>query len=84
MFRLQERLPATYKPYPEVSGELRDRELSERYPGQFRPEAIQNLLVNRATMWSFLRAEPFTRIRSWAEATRASFLQRRASYLIYP
>jgi uncharacterized protein YbbC (DUF1343 family) len=60
------------------------RELSTRYPGQFRPEAIQNLLVNRATMWSFLRGESFTRIRNWAEATRASFLQRRASYLIYP
>jgi uncharacterized protein YbbC (DUF1343 family) len=60
------------------------RELSTRYPGQFRPEAIQNQLVNRATMWSFLRGEPFTRIRNWAEATRASFLQRRASYLIYP
>jgi len=59
------------------------RELSERYPGQFRPEAIQNLLVNRVTMWSLLRGEPLTRIRSWAEAARASFLQRRASYLIY-
>jgi uncharacterized protein YbbC (DUF1343 family)/CubicO group peptidase (beta-lactamase class C family) len=59
------------------------RELVDRYPTQFRPEAIQNLLVNRATMWSFLRAEPLSRIRSWAEAGRTSFLQRRASYLIY-
>ncbi len=59
------------------------RELVERYPTQFRPEAIQNLLVNRATMWSFLRGEPLIRIRSWAEAGRTSFLQRRASYLIY-
>jgi uncharacterized protein YbbC (DUF1343 family)/CubicO group peptidase (beta-lactamase class C family) len=59
------------------------RELVDRYPAQFRPEAIQNLLVNRATMWAFLRAEPMSRIRSWAEAGRTSFLQRRASYLIY-
>jgi len=59
------------------------RELVDRYPAQFRPAAIQNLLVNRATMWSFLRGDPMARIRSWAEAARASFLQRRASYLIY-
>jgi uncharacterized protein YbbC (DUF1343 family) len=59
------------------------RELMDRYPGQFRPEAIQNLLVNRMTMWSLLRGEPLMRTRSWAEAARASFLQRRASYLIY-
>ncbi|HXJ82183.1 MAG TPA: exo-beta-N-acetylmuramidase NamZ domain-containing protein [Candidatus Methylomirabilis sp.] len=59
------------------------RELVDRYPTQFRPEAIQNLLVNRATIWSFLRGEPLSRIRSWAEAGRTSFLQRRASYLIY-
>src|SRR6266542_3725188 len=59
------------------------RELVDRYPAQFRPAAIQNLPVNRATMWSFLRGDPMARIRSWAEAARASFLQRRASYLIY-
>jgi uncharacterized protein YbbC (DUF1343 family)/CubicO group peptidase (beta-lactamase class C family) len=59
------------------------RELMARYPGQFRPAAIQNLLVNRSTMWALLRGEPLMRIRNWAEATRASFLQRRASYLIY-
>ena len=58
------------------------RELVERYP-QFRPAAIQNLLVNRSTMWAFLRGEPIPRIRSWMEASRTSFLQRRASYLIY-
>jgi uncharacterized protein YbbC (DUF1343 family) len=58
------------------------RELVDRYP-QFRPAAIQNLLVNRSTMWSFLRAEPLTRIRSWVDASRTSFLQRRASYLMY-
>ncbi|HET7876088.1 MAG TPA: exo-beta-N-acetylmuramidase NamZ domain-containing protein, partial [Methylomirabilota bacterium] len=59
------------------------RELAERYPAQFRPAAIQNLLVNRSTMWSFLRADPLSRLLSWADATRTSFLQRRASYLIY-
>ena len=59
------------------------RELVDRYPAQFRPAAIQNLLVNRATMWSFLRGDPMGRVRRWAEAARASFLQRRASYLIY-
>jgi uncharacterized protein YbbC (DUF1343 family) len=58
------------------------RELVERYP-QFRPAAIQNLLVNRSTMWAFLRGEPLARIRSWVDASRTSFLQRRASYLIY-
>jgi hypothetical protein len=59
------------------------RELTDRYPVKFRPAAIQNLLVNRLTMWAFLRGDPLARIRSWAEAARASFLQRRASYLIY-
>ncbi len=59
------------------------QELVERYPAQFRPASIQNLLVNRSTMWAFLRGEPMTRILSWADAARASFLQRRASYLIY-
>ena len=49
------------------------RELMERYPAQFRPAAIQNLLVNRSTMWSFLRGEPFARILGWADAsTRAA------------
>ena len=59
------------------------RELMERYPTNFRPAAIQNLLVNRSTIWSLLRRDPLTRIWSWADADRASFLQRRASYLIY-
>ena len=59
------------------------RELMERYPSQFRPAAIQNLLVNRATMWSILRGDPFSRILGWADVSRASFLQRRALYLIY-
>jgi uncharacterized protein YbbC (DUF1343 family)/CubicO group peptidase (beta-lactamase class C family) len=59
------------------------RELVSRYPAQFRPAAIQDLLVNRATMWAFLRGDALARVLSWAEAARASFLQRRASYLIY-
>ncbi len=59
------------------------RMLLDRYPAQFRPAAIQNLLVNRSTMWSFLRGDSLTRLQKWAEADRASFLQRRASYLIY-
>jgi uncharacterized protein YbbC (DUF1343 family)/CubicO group peptidase (beta-lactamase class C family) len=59
------------------------RELVDRYGGQFRPAAIQNLLVNRSTMWSFLRGDPFVRMLAWANAAHASFLQRRASYLIY-
>jgi uncharacterized protein YbbC (DUF1343 family) len=58
-------------------------ELMERYPGQFRPEAIQNLLVHRSTIWALLRGESLTRVLRHAEAERASFLQRRASYLIY-
>ena len=58
------------------------RELGVRYP-QFRPAAIQNLLVNRATMWAFLRGDSLDRVLGWADATRPSFLQRRASYLIY-
>ena len=45
--------------------------------------AIQNLLVNRVTMWSILRGDPFARILGWADASRASFLQRRAPFLIY-
>jgi uncharacterized protein YbbC (DUF1343 family) len=59
------------------------RELTDRYPADFRPAAIQNLLVNRSTMWALLRREPLQRLWRWAEAERASFLQRRASYLIY-
>ena len=60
------------------------RELIARHPAHFRPAAIQNLLVNRSTMWALLRGEPLPRIWSWADVHRANFLQRRASYLIYP
>jgi uncharacterized protein YbbC (DUF1343 family) len=59
------------------------RELQLRYPA-FRPAAIQNLLASRATMWAFLRGEPMDRVRAWAEATRSSYLQRRAAHLLYP
>jgi uncharacterized protein YbbC (DUF1343 family)/CubicO group peptidase (beta-lactamase class C family) len=59
------------------------RVLHERYRSQFKAEPIQNLLVNRSTMWAFLRGEPLPRVAAWAEAARASFLNRRASYLIY-
>ena len=59
------------------------RVLRERYRDQFKPEPVQNLLVNRSTIWALLRREPLTRIWSWADADRPSFLQRRASYLIY-
>jgi uncharacterized protein YbbC (DUF1343 family)/CubicO group peptidase (beta-lactamase class C family) len=59
------------------------RALMERYPGNFRPAAIQNLLVNRSTMWSMLRGDPFARILTWADYARNAFLQRRAPYLLY-
>jgi uncharacterized protein YbbC (DUF1343 family)/CubicO group peptidase (beta-lactamase class C family) len=59
------------------------RTLIERYPRQFRAASIQNLLVNRSTIWALLRGDSLARLKQWAEADRASFLQRRASYLIY-
>jgi uncharacterized protein YbbC (DUF1343 family)/CubicO group peptidase (beta-lactamase class C family) len=59
------------------------RALRSRHRDQFRPEAIQNLLVNRATMWAFLRNESLDRLVAWTEMERNSFLNRRASYLIY-
>ncbi len=58
--------------------------LRELHRDQFRPENIQHLLVHRPTMWAFLRDEPIDRLVSWADAGRESFLNRRASYLIYP
>jgi uncharacterized protein YbbC (DUF1343 family)/CubicO group peptidase (beta-lactamase class C family) len=57
--------------------------LRNRHRDQFRPEAIQNLLVNRSTMWAFLRGESLDRLVAWTEMDRSSFLNRRASYLIY-
>jgi uncharacterized protein YbbC (DUF1343 family)/CubicO group peptidase (beta-lactamase class C family) len=58
-------------------------QLRARHRDQFKPEAIQNLLVNRSTMWAFLRGEPLDRILAWANNDRVSFLNRRASYLMY-
>jgi uncharacterized protein YbbC (DUF1343 family)/CubicO group peptidase (beta-lactamase class C family) len=57
--------------------------LRARHRDQFRPEALQNLLVNRSTMWAFLRGESLDRLVAWTEMDRSSFLNRRASYLIY-
>src|SRR5690349_902432 len=59
------------------------RALRARHRDQFRPEAIQNLLVNRATMWAFLRNDSLDRLVAWTEMERNNFLNRRASYLIY-
>jgi uncharacterized protein YbbC (DUF1343 family)/CubicO group peptidase (beta-lactamase class C family) len=59
------------------------RELRDRYPTEFNAEAIQNLLVNRATMWAFLRGEPLLRLLEPADADTASFRERRAAFLIY-
>ncbi|MBI1736355.1 MAG: DUF1343 domain-containing protein [Candidatus Rokubacteria bacterium] len=58
-------------------------ELRERHRDQWRPESIQNLLVNRTTMWAFLKGEPLERLLAWVSVDRANFLNRRASYLIY-
>ncbi len=57
--------------------------LGKVHRGDWRPESIQNLLVNRSTMWALLRREPLPRLLAWAEKDRSSFLNRRASYLIY-
>jgi uncharacterized protein YbbC (DUF1343 family)/CubicO group peptidase (beta-lactamase class C family) len=57
--------------------------LGEVHRDQWRPESIQNLLVNRSTMWPLLRREPLSRLLAWADLNRSSFLNRRASYLIY-
>jgi uncharacterized protein YbbC (DUF1343 family)/CubicO group peptidase (beta-lactamase class C family) len=57
--------------------------LGEVHRDQWRPESIQNLLVNRSTMWALLRREALPRLLAWAETDRNSFLNRRASYLIY-
>jgi uncharacterized protein YbbC (DUF1343 family)/CubicO group peptidase (beta-lactamase class C family) len=59
------------------------RALRERHRDQFRPENIQNLLVNRSTMWAFLRGEVLERLVAWAEMDRGAFLNRRSSYLMY-
>ena len=68
---------------PVTVGLALGRELMERYREHFRPAGIQHLLVNRSTIWAFLRGEPLARVMAWADMARASFLHRRASYLIY-
>lgn len=60
------------------------RVLRLQHRDQFRPENMQYLLVHRPTMWAFLRGEPVDRLLNWADIDRATFLNRRASYLIYP
>jgi uncharacterized protein YbbC (DUF1343 family)/CubicO group peptidase (beta-lactamase class C family) len=57
--------------------------LSKVHRAEWKPENIQNLLVNRSTMWALLRREPLPRVLAWAEMDLNSFLNRRASYLIY-
>ncbi len=59
------------------------RELRQRYRSQWKAEKVQHLLVNRHTMWAFLRGEPLPRLIAFSDADRQSFLKRRASYLIY-
>jgi hypothetical protein len=34
-------------------------------------------------MWAFLNGESLDRLVTWADADRSSFLNRRASYLMY-
>jgi uncharacterized protein YbbC (DUF1343 family)/CubicO group peptidase (beta-lactamase class C family) len=60
------------------------RALRAAHPDVFRPEAIQNLLVNRATMWAFLRGAPLDRLVAWSRMDRQAYLARRAAYLLYP
>jgi uncharacterized protein YbbC (DUF1343 family) len=57
--------------------------LRDRHRDQWKAESVQNLLVNRATMWAFLRGDAFDRLLAWSDADRARFLNRRASFLIY-
>jgi uncharacterized protein YbbC (DUF1343 family) len=57
--------------------------LRERYRTQWNAEKVQNLLVNRHTIWALLRGEPLPRLIAWSEEDRSAFLKRRASYLIY-
>jgi uncharacterized protein YbbC (DUF1343 family) len=68
---------------PVTVGLALGKALRERHREQFRAEGIQNLLVNRSTIWAFLRGESLPRVMAWAEMARTNFLNRRASYLIY-
>src|SRR5262249_51181939 len=49
---------------PVTVGLTLGRTLIERYPLQFRAAAIQNLLVNRSTMWALLRGDSLARLSS--------------------
>jgi uncharacterized protein YbbC (DUF1343 family)/CubicO group peptidase (beta-lactamase class C family) len=59
------------------------RELRDRYTTEFRAEAIQNLLVNRAAIWALLRGQPLFRLLELAQADLADFLLRRQRHLLY-
>src|SRR5262249_3570376 len=48
--------------------------LADVHRDQWRPEGIQNLLVNRSTMWALLRREALPRLMAWADTDRSSFL----------
>jgi uncharacterized protein YbbC (DUF1343 family)/CubicO group peptidase (beta-lactamase class C family) len=58
-------------------------ELRRTYRSQWKAEKVQDLLVNRHTMWAFLRGESLPRLMAWSDADRSAFLKRRASYLMY-
>ncbi|MBI4012403.1 MAG: DUF1343 domain-containing protein [Candidatus Rokubacteria bacterium] len=60
------------------------RELRQRYPRGFRPAGIQDLLVNRPTLWALLRGEGLGHLSRWAEVDIGSVLRRRSAYLLYP
>jgi uncharacterized protein YbbC (DUF1343 family) len=57
--------------------------LAEVHRDQWRPEGVQNLLVNRSTMWALFRCELLPHLTTWTKMDRNIFLKRRASYLIY-
>jgi uncharacterized protein YbbC (DUF1343 family)/CubicO group peptidase (beta-lactamase class C family) len=57
--------------------------LRRKYP-EFRPEPIQNLLMNRYTFWGLVRGLPLPKLLAVAEAERSRFLERRAAILLYP
>jgi uncharacterized protein YbbC (DUF1343 family) len=58
------------------------RTLRERYR-EYRPAAIQDLLVHRDTLWAFLRGDPLARVWRWLDADEARFAARREPYLLY-
>ena len=64
-------------------GLLLGRTLAARYPA-YRSAAIQDLLVNRTTIWAFLRGDPMASVWRWLESDEVAFEARRAPYLLYP